>query len=313
MKIRRPEMFNTAEKEEKPKLLKTLFVFLILFIISEIISSIVMLLPFFLKLSVSPMDIETALVSYEKSHMFMYLNLYARIISIMIFILWARFKEKRSFDSLGFKRKNILRNYAVGMLIGFIMFSLVVGINLLTGAMTIEIGNITLGAIGLILMFFIGFIIQGAQEEIIVRGYLMTGIGSKHKILTAVIISSFVFAVMHGLNPGMSVFSLINLFLIAIFFALYIICFDNIWGACAIHSIWNFVQGNFYGISVSGMNVYETIFVSTSVPGKELINGGSFGAEGGLATSVVCILAIVILLIYMKKKGLITKEIANNN
>ena len=155
--------------------------------------------------------------------------------------------------------------------------------------------------------------LQGAFEEILTRGYLMVNIGAKHKTITALLISSIVFAVIHGMNSGVTVLSLINLVLVAIFFGLYIICFDNIWGACAIHSVWNFVQGNFYGIKVSGNDVLDSIFISTSIPGKELINGGVFGAEGGIANSIITVLAIVTLLMYMKKKGQIEKNIGENN
>jgi len=321
MKIRRPEMFNLAEKGGKPKLLKIILMFALLSLFTTIAASLPVVVIQIIETAklissgMSPEEATTILENFVNTRTFMYISLYATILESIVVILWCRFKEKRSLESLGFKRKNALRDYAIGMLIGFVMFSAVVGINILTGAMTIESAteNITLGTLGFILIFFIGFVFQGAFEEILFRGYLMVNIGAKHKMSTAIIISSIAFAIFHGANPGITLLSLINLALIAIFFALYIICFDNIWGACAIHSVWNFVQGNFYGISVSGLNVFESVFVSTSIPGKEFINGGAFGAEGGIATSIVNVLAIVILLIYMKKKGQITKETVENN
>ena len=192
------------------------------------------------------------------------------------------------------------------------MFSAVVGINIFTGAMTIEniTSTLTGASIGFIVLFFIGFLFQGAFEEILVRGYLMVNVGAKHKVITAIAVSSIAFAILHGINPGISILALINLVLISVFWGFYVICFNNLWGACAMHSIWNFVQGNFYGISVSGLNITDSVFVSTSVPGKELINGGAFGAEGGIATTIVITVAIIILLGYMKKKGKLEREIA---
>jgi len=321
VKIKRPEMFNQASEGGNSKLFKIILMFLVVFFIVSLLESIPALIVSFNEMKDVIFNVESieSMEDLEKqllgSRSYMYASLYGTLLGSITIILWCRFCEKRSLQSLGFKQKNALPDYTIGMLIGFVMFSLVVGINILTGAMTIESAtrNITLGTLGFILLFFIGFVFQGAFEEILLRGYFMVNIGAKHKMFTAIIVSSIAFSIMHGANPGITLLSIINLILIAIFFALYIICFDNIWGACAIHSVWNFVQGNFYGISVSGMNVFESIFISTSVPGKELINGGAFGAEGGIATTIVTILSIVILLVYMKKNGKIETITAESN
>lgn len=307
MKIRKPEMFNLAEEGGKPKLGKQILNFIIVYIIATIIGAI----PAIIVSAMNTSEIE----QIETTRPYLYATLYGTLLSSIVVILRCRIKEKRSLRSLGLQRKNAFRDYAIGMLVGFVMFSLVVGLNVVTGAITLEIAteNLNFASLGFILLFFIGFMLQGAFEEILTRGYLMVNIGAKHKTITALLISSIVFAVIHGMNSGVTVLSLINLVLVAIFFGLYIICFDNIWGACAIHSVWNFVQGNFYGIKVSGNDVLDSIFISTSIPGKELINGGVFGAEGGIANSIITVLAIVTLLMYMKKKGQIEKNIGENN
>ena len=67
--------------------------------------------------------------------------------------------------------------------------------------------------------------------------------------------------------------------------------------------MWNFVQGNFYGIPVSGLEMSDSVFTTTINEELELINGGTFGAEGGLATTIVMLLCIGGLLLYMKKTG----------
>ena len=72
---------------------------------------------------------------------------------------------------------------------------------------------------------------------------------------------------------------------------------NSIWMACAIHSVWNFVQGNFFGILVSGGSFGASVFRFDSVGGKELLNGGDFGMEGGLATTVILTVSIMIVLL----------------
>jgi len=149
--------------------------------------------------------------------------------------------------------------------------------------------------------FLFGFIIQGASEEIIIRGYLMTSIGANYSIRTSVIISSVFFSFIHIGNSELALISIINFTLMGVFLALYIICFDNIWGACAIHGMWNFIQGSLYGVNVSGVNIPNSIFNAYSAEEKVYINGGDFGAEGGLAVTIVMLLFLMLLLLYMRK------------
>ena len=48
---------------------------------------------------------------------------------------------------------------------------------------------------------------------------------------------------------------------------------NSIWGICAIHSMWNFAQGNIFGISVSGAKSQVSLFSFKLNSGAELING----------------------------------------
>jgi hypothetical protein len=77
--------------------------------------------------------------------------------------------------------------------------------------------------------------------------------------------------------------------------SLYMLRTNSLWGACAIHSIWNFAQGNFYGLPVSGIDSGESVF-KMSLKGSDFINGGAFGLEAGLPTTIVMTVSICILL-----------------
>ena len=79
---------------------------------------------------------------------------------------------------------------------------------------------------------------------------------------------------------------------------------ENIWIVGAFHSVWNFVQGNLYGIQVSGNRLTSSIFTSTSAEGTAtIINGGSFGMEGGFAITIVLVVAIAIVGKHLESKG----------
>ena len=77
---------------------------------------------------------------------------------------------------------------------------------------------------------------------------------------------------MHLANSGITVLAFLNLTLFGVFASVYFIKRGNIWGIGALHSIWNFVQGNFYGIRVSGIETSCTVLESVTAEGRELIH-----------------------------------------
>ena len=208
---------------------------------------------------------------------------------------------------MGLKKKNILKNYLIGLLVGFIMFSMVVLIEFITGSLKFNgFNSFNIITIVLVLLFFIGFMIQSASEEILVRGYFFNSIKSQHKTIVAILVSSLTFGLLHVFNSGFNFIPFINIVLIGIFFALYYFCFDNLWEVCAVHAIWNFSQGNIYGIKVSGISIDYSIINTIQVEGHDILNGGNFGAEGGLVTTFVIVVSIILLYFYMiKRKKLI--------
>ncbi len=313
--LKKPEMFIEAECGRGRKLIIQILIFIAVFMVSSTLQSILPSIYLIIEMVKNlagyegVMD-ETAieeimgnLMNIQYQRPYLLITLFVTIFGIITPVIFCRFIEKRPLTSMGFKKKHAVRDYLIGLLIGFAMFSVVVLINVLTGSMTMEGLNpdLTGAGIGFILLFFAGFVIQGASEEILVRGYFMTSMGAKHNIWLAVVISSVVFGLLHIGNPGFSIIAFINIVLIGVLFGLYIICFDNIWGACALHSMWNFVQGNFYGVPVSGLTMSDSVFVTSVNDNMKLMNGGAFGAEGGLATTIVQLLCIGGLLLYMKK------------
>lgn len=160
----------------------------------------------------------------------------------------------------------------------------------------------------LLIVYFAGFLIQGGAEEIMNRGFLMVSLrnsfrNNKLRNVWAVLISSYIFAMLHGLNPGMTILSVLNLFGAGVFFAVLFIRFDNIWICWAAHTAWNFFQGHILGTYVSGLPSPVSIFIFND-SGNQIINGGSFGFEGGLMVSCVQLLVIALLIFLpSKRKG----------
>ena len=220
--------------------------------------------------------------------------LFANLAMIGIVMLFCRAVQKRKMNTLGFVKKNMGKEYLKGLGFGFLLFSAAVLICVLTGSLKLE--GISEGFTpGVFLLFVLGFLIQGMAEEVLCRGYFLVSFGRRHSMWAAALANALLFAMLHLGNTGISPLALINLTLFGIFASVYFVKSGNIWGVGAFHSIWNLVQGNFYGIRVSGINTACSVFSSTPVEGRSLINGGAFGLEGGLAVTVVLVLGTLFL------------------
>ncbi len=198
--------------------------------------------------------------------------------------------------------KPFLGEYLAGALAGFGVFAGAVGICVLTGTLTIGGVSPTFELLPWLLILA-GFLIQGLSEELLCRGLLMlsiarTGVvkGRKNAVLLGALLNAGLFAALHLANPGIAPLATVNLFLFGVFASFWFLWRGNIWGIAAFHSLWNFTQGNVFGILVSGGDFGTSLFSSTSSPAGALLNGGSFGLEGGLAVTVVLTLGTVFVL-----------------
>ena len=218
-------------------------------------------------------------------------------LGIIIIFLWVRFFEGRAISTLGFTKKRALKDYFAGFGIGILMVTTVVGIIALFGNIEfVEDSPNTTGAdsLLLVLVFLGGFIIQGASEEILSRGWMMQVIGARYWPWLGVLLSSLLFAILHLGNRGITALPVVNLILFGLFMALFVLKDSNLWAVCGWHSSWNWMLGNVYGLSVSGSGEKVTLF-DLNTNGNELISGGGFGPEGSLVTSIVLVIGILIL------------------
>ncbi len=226
------------------------------------------------------------------SDFYMVLSLFSEIMLIVPVFLFCRFLQKRKLRTLGFVKKDMWKEYGIGLLAGFLFFSVCVGLSLLTGGLKCS-GVAVNFSVGIFILYFLGFAVQGMAEEVLCRGYFLSSYARRYPVYAAVLANSLFFAGLHLLNSGLTPLAFLNLVLFGIFASLYFVRRGNIWGVGAFHTMWNLVQGNFYGIKVSGMAMGNTFFTMESVAGKGLLNGGDFGMEGSLICTIVYALGII--------------------
>ncbi|MDE5792529.1 MAG: CPBP family intramembrane metalloprotease [Oscillospiraceae bacterium] len=225
--------------------------------------------------------------------------LYCTIFATLLTLVFCRFIEGRKLSTLGFRKKHAILHYISGLGVGFLLFSLVVLLSLCMGGITWN--GLQTFSISSILIMLGGWLLQGMSEEVICRGYFMTTILRNYSPVWAVAVNSIFFGFMHKANSGFSLVAFVNLTLYAIMISLYVLRTDSLLGACAIHSVWNFVQGNFYGLPVSGIDTGGTIFSVSLVKNADFANGGKFGLEASLPCAIVMLIAIAVLLLVPMK------------
>ena len=226
-------------------------------------------------------------------------------LGIVLIFLWVRFFEGRKIYTLGFTGNGALKYYLSGFGLGMLMVTIAVGIIALFGNIEfIQDSPNTTGtdSLWIVLLFLVGFLVQGASEEILSRGWMMQVIGARYKPWLGVLISSMLFAVLHLGNQGVTVLSVANLVLFALFMAMLVMKDSNLWSVCGWHSAWNWMLGNVYGLSVSGTGEKVTI-IDLNTYGNEIISGGGFGPEGSVITSIILVIGIIWLAILVKRSN----------
>lgn len=316
MNLKLPAVLEEAKKSGKglPWIVEIL-IFILVFLVASIAESIIMLPGMILAMLSQPelvdsimeyimkgdiLQVEELTMQLLLSDVITLAMLFANAGLILIVCLYCKLIEKRKMTTLGFVKENMFKEYGKGCLAGFVMFSVAVLICVVTGSLKLQISS-TFSA-SLFVLFVLGFMVQGMAEEVMCRGYLMVSIARRSSVIVAIICNAVVFAVLHLSNSGVSILAVVNLFLFGVFASLYFIRTGNIWGVAALHSIWNLVQGNVYGIRVSGMSLSCSVLEADSLESGTLWNGGAFGLEGGLAVTIVLLAGCALLLFCKKKK-----------
>lgn len=250
----------------------------------------------------NPAGGQAALMEFFR-HYSLFFELFTFFFIALVVFLWVRYREKRPFSSLGFYKQDWFKNLLKGFLIGAVQFSLVVVLLLVTGTGSLKLGQLNLQSLIFVVAIIPFWILQGGTEELVTRGWLFPAVSAKSNIFIGILISSALFGALHLFNPGVTVLSIVNIILDGIFACFLMLKYDNMWVLAGMHGAWNFVQGNIYGIQVSGQGASTSILNYSSQSSVDLLSGGAFGAEGSIFASLVLIGCIAYLYWSLKKEN----------
>lgn len=156
-----------------------------------------------------------------------------------------------------------------------------------------------------LIIIFVTVFVQSSAEELICRGYLYQKLRKGYKSpVVAIVGNSLFFAILHLGNEGVTVLSLLNIFLVGIFCSLIVYYMDSLWCAFAVHTAWNFTQNIVFGLPNSGIVVPFSIFkLDASTATNSFAYNVGFGIEGTIVADVIFLLGCVTLFFWGRKFG----------
>lgn len=234
----------------------------------------------------------------------MIFNLFSTLPVSLAVYFFVKYYQKRNPKSLGLVGDRKAKFYLEGLLIGSSMLGVSFLFSYLLSGFKIR-PNIHNVDFKLYIFFIVGWIFQGFEEEFITRSVLMNYLGALRNPRIGIVANSLIFSILHLGNSYFNIIAFVNIFLVGLVFSMLFYIKDSIYISAAAHSVWNFLQGNFFGINVSGIITSKnTIFLSESV-GDKLISGGGFGIEASLVVTIVEIMALYLLYKKARKASLI--------
>uniref|UniRef100_UPI004055DD67 CPBP family intramembrane glutamic endopeptidase n=1 Tax=Agathobacter sp. TaxID=2021311 RepID=UPI004055DD67 len=228
---------------------------------------------------------------------------YGFVIFSLVTLLYCRFVEKKNIKSIGLLGKPM--EYLAGGLLAAILLLLIISISCIFDSITFCGFNTNVNVKSL-LLWILAFGIQGATEEIMCRGFLMNSLKNRISIPLAIMISSTAFVFPHlsslfEMDFVYAMVGIINLYLISIIFSIIVLWRSNIWIACGLHSVWNFILYVIMGLSLSGSESISKGVILFSVKDASILNGAEYGIEASVITTVV--LGMLLLAMVKRWKG----------
>ena len=193
-----------------------------------------------------------------------------------------------------FRLAGAARDGTHGLLAGFLIFSLIVGVAAVVGVYHIVSGGTWASFLTILFSMGIG---PGFREELMFRGVLFRFTEEFGGSWFALVVTSALFGLSHLGNHDATWVSTTFIAVEAglVLGALYMLT-RNLWMCMGFHAAWNVTQGFIWDVPVSGFEVHG--LVTARVDGPILLSGGQFGLE---ASVIALVCATALGLVYLKK------------
>jgi membrane protease YdiL (CAAX protease family) len=138
---------------------------------------------------------------------------FATLGTLLVLWVFMKYVDKERFINIGLHIKNRKVDFIVGIGLGILIMG--IGYELLVLLNEISFDKIVFEPVN-ILISIVLFTCVAIMEEFLFRGYILRNLMISFNKYIALIISSILFALIHGMNPNMDGFSAMSLFLAGI-------------------------------------------------------------------------------------------------
>jgi membrane protease YdiL (CAAX protease family) len=242
---------------------------------------------------------QTAVMEMESTFAVLAISVLANVIlALPLTYLFRRFLDKDTMVSLGFDRKpGWWKEILGGLVLGYLLMALIFLLEWAAGWLQVY-GFVwqaqSSSATALTLLGYVIILGLGAYwEELSFRGYILQNLNLDWAAIVALVASSILFGLFHGLNPNVTWLGLLNIFLAGVVLAICYLTTRQLWLPIAFHFSWNFFQGPIFSFPISGVSTGGLLL--TEIKGNPLITGGPFGPEAGLIGTFALVMGLLIL------------------
>lgn len=281
-------MDNTAKRKLTDNILILYLIAVLLIILGQILGMLPGLIPF-----MTSTDIAMTITMYLS-----FIGIWA------LTLLYMRFTKKNRpiLKSIGRNAAgNTWKNLLLGSVLGFGLNGICILAAWLHRDISLHYDSFRPVAFALI---FVSVFIQSSAEELVCRGFLYQRLRQSYRHpAVAIIGNSLLFSILHLTNDGVTVLSVLNIFIVGILFSFMVYYMDSIWCAMSMHAMWNFTQNIIFGLPNSGIvSPYSVFRLDVSTANDSFAYNVGFGIEGTLLADILLISACIGLYLWQKTK-----------
>ena len=233
--------------------------------------------------------------------LFMYLSFIGIDLVVRLYPLICERPILRSFGLRGPNggRGNTWKLFGLGLLVGFGLNALGILAAYLHGDLDFSAGRFDPLYL---LAALVCVCIQSGAEELLCRGYMIGALRERYNVWVGAAVNTLLFGALHLSNPGVTVFSVVNIVAFGLAMSVAMIKLESLWFCIAVHTAWNYSQSIFFGLPNSGV-VSKGSFLHLEAATDSALYSTAFGVEGAITTTLVMLVFSLAVLLIARRKA----------
>ncbi len=205
-------------------------------------------------------------------------------------IVVGKLLDKYSWDRMGWHTQpnGLVPRLFRGIGLGTLMAMLAIGLACVSDRATVRLTGDWSVRPRAVVPLGLGLVLAALGEELMFRGYPLRRLADAIGPLPAMLILALLFGIAHARNPNATFFSTVNVALAAVWLSFAFFSAGGMALAWGLHFGWNAGLAILFDAPVSGY-AFAVPAVEYAPGSHPWVDGGAFGPEGGIVTTLVLI------------------------